>query len=369
MVRLSTAVVLTILNISLGLAAPRFKLGEVTQFHNVSSVRPGSDGTLLGRLYDANNVFKTIRYDRNGQYTDYRQKYGLADVEVGIGRSSISYLSAVRFKDPTQDRFDLAWYEQDGRLKTFRTPGYAYMTSSGSFGDKYVFAKAIREAGRREYDAVLYDTQTGEQVVFTGPGYFQVSSMNSRGQVILTSNVDDNDPFGWFAWIYENDQLSLLKTPGGTRKAHRTSNITSDGRLIASDIRNFYIGDTKGNWKKILTFTEQEGEAVYSELSDVGLGLVQGGRPDSNGALPYRIVHNEQVYDPSSLIIDGLQSGEKFNPYTMDTETGRIYGYITKNGQFPTPYRTHYIDIVPEPGTLAALGLGVAALARRRRGA
>lgn len=71
--------------------------------------------------------------------------------------------------------------------------------------------------------------------------------------------------------------------------------------------------------------------------------------------------------NPNQGIPPGGQ--ETFNYDTLNASSVERYGYHVRiNGTFPgTSGDTGYITLVPEPGTMIALGAGLAALAARRR--
>jgi len=78
----------------------------------------------------------------------------------------------------------------------------------------------------------------------------------------------------------------------------------------------------------------------------------------------YLISEGTAGFVPLNSRVSGLPTGGRFTSMTVDRVTQSIYGvYRVGNG----PRQSFRLDPVPERGTLAALGLGIAAMLRRRR--
>jgi hypothetical protein len=219
---------------------------------------------------------------------------------------------------------------------------------------------------------------------------------NAAGQIkeIRTSNKRDGTDFAWYSTFSKSPDGKLpnaywvVVSPGPNPKGH------------AGELGIFYVDATKGtptvtayayNGKNGFTSfndgngngTNDGGDRIWSSAKDKS--IVKDLRFSDSGnerTIGFRIdpskINNHKPKYPGNTPWTGAAYGDKigiwFHPVTEATTNYDAKGYLTafnfkQQGWYDVDnLHTYCTDTpVPEPATMAALGLGIAAMIRRRR--
>ncbi len=142
---------------------------------------------------------------------------------------------------------------------------------------------------------------------------------------------------------------------GAILKVQDDGDIYADGSSSQSHIYRFGP-DGSLIWRSPEYWTT--GNLVVPKHTKQGFLRVQ--LTSTSPARPYMTLFGGNLIDltpkiPSNVVISGF----------VDTnDSGQVLAYGSING---VPYKSFLLTPVPEPGTMAAIGLGLAGLAKRRR--
>ena len=193
----------------------------------------------------------------------------------------------------------------------------------------------------------------------TPDGTLLVQASNEESAEYGSSKFDSG------TWLYKNGRFQLIND------RHWAHGINDAGEVLF--VRNEWEmmrrnADGSQYWYNMGHFyTDVEPSGFAENGHFVGDGYYRNGAPVPHAALLGSgafYADREKIYSLHELVENYVSSDHLSNPW-MDPITGTIYATATD-----VTTRKEYqvrLDPVPEPGTLAALGLGVATVLRRRR--
>jgi len=189
---------------------------------------------------------------------------------------------------------------------------------------------------------------------------------NSKGQFILESDSFDNYVYPGGAFMYDMNEDKIYAMAGVGGNTWRPNHITDAGKVYGQ------IGG------EILSWSKQDG--LKSEyfginftsnariIADLPNGLLFGdsGNVSDTNKGGFFFLQNGQFFDLNDQVIGGLLPAgyDKWTNYCYMTPEGVIMQALQNSAT--GKFETHMLTPVPEPATLAALGLGALLLRRRR---
>jgi len=215
--------------------------------------------------------------------------------------------------------------------------------------------------------AYIFNPVTGAEKEIEIGRYTWCWGGNSKGQFILESDSFDNYVYPGGAFMYDMNEDKVYAMAGVGGNTWRPNHITDAGKVYGQ------IGG------EILSWSKQDG--LKSEyfginftsnariIADLPNGLLfgdSGNVSDSNKG-GFFFLQNGQFFDLNDQVIGGLLPAgyDKWTNYCYMTPEGVIMQALQNSAT--GKFETHMLTPVPEPATLAALGLGALLLRRRRR--
>ncbi len=282
-------------------------------------------------------------------WTNLDETYGVQSARVnGVGDRVIGV--SWRSSDGTDG------YLYDGKLTKFkRSPNYLGMSVelSGGGGDWVGGRIVFNEAGAGATDdpigsiAIGYNPVTDQRVEFQEFYHNKFIASNPEGTMLFMSSQRwMSSPFdsGSHAMYTVRDGVTRYLGPGYAHDLNDNGDV-----LYSIGSGPMYVQDRFGNSRLAAPENDDDNLSVDGGQID-NLGRVLSWDAPS---LTTFVSWGDRWYNLKDCIEGGWQGGI---PPMLDPVTGYLY---TGGGRIYAP--------VPEPGTMAALGLGVAAVLRRRR--
>ncbi len=225
------------------------------------------------------------------------------------------------------------------------------------------------QTGSRGFDprALAYHPDSGQMIEQrVGGQYAAFIGATPDGTLLVQASNEDGAQYGSSkfnsgTWLYQNGQYQLINDEAwahGINDAGEVLFVAQEAFLMR---RN---ADGSRYWYDMGWFHMDVEPSGFAENGHfVGDGFYRENNPwgfESNGAF---YADRERIYSLHELV-ENYSPRDHFIAPWMDPITGKIYVTAIDNDT-----RKRYqvrLDPVPEPGTLAALGLGLAAVARRR---
>ncbi len=257
-------------------------------------------------------------------------------------------------------------YIYNGKFGRVPPPSWGYETSVrviGGGAGGWILGGSWVRGGVLRTGAIRYNAATGEMFDNAIGPHNWYSDVNSKGNFLLSAS-DEQIQSGWtLSWI-EKANGDLVELGEG-----EASFINDHDEVVFSSM-NAGTSGFAGIWRNgVRTFFPgfAQGDFRYGEgLSNSGLSLV-GALLAGNDKRQYYLYDRDFNRFDVKSIVEGLPKNLQWTSMNIDKKTDQLYFGL--RDPITNQLSIGRADPVPEPGTLAALGLGLAAVLRRRRAA
>jgi len=295
------------------------------------------DGKSIGRMGSARNGRVSLTgeggaryfYD-NGKVTNLKEKY--PDLNIGLYQMGPGLVGAV--------------WRSEGE------PAYGYYANGQLVAVPGLFG-AEKGGGDWIGSIRAYNPFLNQFVDCPDHPQREMVASNSRGTIVFqgSDELSDLEPQNIYSW---SNGVMRQRTAGGYARALNDNDV-----ILIQDIQRLYFLSPSNILLPVAGTGRMPWIIDGGQLSNSNRVMVRQGQVA--GSSYY--LNDGDKWSTLESLTDGLPSDRLFYHAEMDPVTDSVYAFYREGNKWGCTR----LDPVPEPGTLAALGLGVAAMLRRRR--
>ncbi len=269
-------------------------------------------------------------YD-NGKVTNLKEKY--PDLNIGLYKTGPGLVGAV-----WSNQFGDSFYGYYANGQLVAVPGLFGAEKGG--GDWIGSIRAYNPFLNQFVDAPNHAQR-------------EMVASNARGTIVFqgSDELSDLEPQNIYSW---SNGVMRQRTAGGYARALNDNDV-----ILVQDIQRLYFLSPSNILLPVAGTGRMPWIIDGGQLSNSNRVMVRQGQVA--GSSYY--LNDGDKWSTLESLTDGLPESRLFYHAEMDPVTDSVYAFYREGNKWGCTR----LDPVPEPGTLAALGLGVAAALRRRR--